>query len=80
MHIIDPAYMDKLYAYFETRGREAAEARGMSDEDYSKQIEMAKSFNFELIAYGISAVCSIFFSLLIGVFVARPGNRPVKPM
>ena len=80
MHVIDPNWMDKMWAAGEVKLREQAEAKGMSDQDVDKQMDYVKSINIEMVLYVLSGICSVILSLIVAAFVRRPENdNIIKP-
>jgi hypothetical protein len=73
--VIDPTFTDRLMEIVEEKIRDAADKRGMSDEQVSSQIAYIKGINFEKWAYIISAGCSVILSLIVAVFVSRPDRQ-----
>ena len=74
--IIDPTFLDRSMQIAETKIRDAADKRGLSDEQVQIQINYVRNINWEKWAYVISGVCSVVLSLVVSVFVSRPDNKP----
>jgi hypothetical protein len=80
MAYIDAGLMEKIMRIAEDKIREGAEQRGLSDSDTDKQIAFARRLPYELIAYAMSLISSLIFSLIIAAFVARPDRgQIIKP-
>ena len=81
LHYVDPELLSKMLRISEDKMREQAEQRGLSDSDLEKQIAFVRHLPWELIAYCMSIVASLIFSLIISAFVARSDNREIiKPV
>ena len=73
--LVDPEFMDKAMQIAEEKIRDAADKRGMTDEQIEMQLSYVKGLNWEKWAYIISGVCSVVLSLIVSIFVSRPDRQ-----
>ena len=76
---IDPTFMQRVMDVSETKIRDAADKKGLTDEQLEIQLNFIKNMDWQKWAYIISGVCSVVLSLLVSIFVSRPDSDQRKP-
>ncbi len=76
MKLIDPEFNARIFSIAEKQLYEQQDKYGLTDAQVEERIKMMHKLNFELLAFGISAVCSILLSLVVAAFVSRPDKTP----